>query len=159
MYYPKWTFLYVHVAVSIYKEVAYNVQYNIALGFVFSPYAFRWNRLDSIILVHETFLFCSFVSGSLLVAGGHSPVLHVWDMIRHTVKQVIQLPGRMKNIQSLFFVPGSAETRLEGGSVLGVLSQDGIVRFIHLIDCKPIFQLGSRDMVIYVYLHVLALSD
>lgn len=75
-------------------------------------------------------------------------------MIRHTVKQVIELPGRMKNIQSLFFVPGSAETRLGGGSVLGVLSQDGIVRFIDLIECKPIFQLGSRDMVIHTYLHL-----
>ena len=99
------------------------------------------------------------VLGLLLVAGGRSNVLHIWDMMKHTLKQVIQLPPRMKHVQSLFFIPGGVVSSEEdedpqNSCVLGALSQDGILRFISLSSCKPLFQLGSQDQVTHVHVHV-----
>ena len=88
--------------------------------------------------------------GSLLVAGGRSNILHVWDMIKHTVKRVIELPPKMKNITLMFFVTEPSMERQQQqqcNNVLAVLSQDGVMRFINIDECKPLFQLGSTDKV------------
>lgn len=43
--------------------------------------------------------------GIFLVAGGRSNVLYIWNMKKHVLEHVIQLPPRVKNVQQLLFVP------------------------------------------------------
>ena len=42
--------------------------------------------------------------GRLLVAGGRSNALHMWDMQRHQLEHIIQLPPKIKCVKHLMFV-------------------------------------------------------
>jgi hypothetical protein len=41
----------------------------------------------------------------------------------------------------------------DGGSsqTVGILSQDGIVRFVNIHTCKLVFEVGSHEKVLHVY--------
>ncbi|XP_013421633.1 TBC1 domain family member 31, partial [Lingula anatina] len=79
--------------------------------------------------------------GRLLVAGGKSRFLHVWTLDTRRLLRIIQLPAKVKSVKEMEFLPD----KFDAGSsqVLGVLSQDGIMRFIHIHTCKLLFDLGS----------------
>ncbi len=68
-------------------------------------------------------------------------------MIKHTIKQVIELPPKMASINSMFFVTEALEGQQHCNNVLAVLSQDGVIRFINIDSCKPLFQIGTTDNV------------
>lgn len=92
-----------------------------------------------------------YFSGCVLVAWGQSNVLHVWDISLRVLKQVVELPAKMKQVQSMFFVPRQLDKSPQGmeqaNTILALQSQDGIIRFISIINCRQLFQLGSVDMV------------
>ncbi|XP_029447827.1 TBC1 domain family member 31 isoform X2 [Rhinatrema bivittatum] len=81
--------------------------------------------------------------GRILVAGGKSSRLHVWCLDTRKLLRIIQMPSKVRTVRQLEFLPDS----FDGGSnqVLGVLSQDGILRFINIQTCKLIFDVGSHD--------------
>ncbi|XP_053843606.1 TBC1 domain family member 31 isoform X2 [Vidua macroura] len=81
--------------------------------------------------------------GHTLVAGGKSNHLHVWCLELKRLMRIIQMPEKVRAVRHLEFLPDS----FDGGSnqVLGVLSQDNIMRFINIETCKLLFDIGSPE--------------
>ncbi|XP_019383664.1 PREDICTED: TBC1 domain family member 31 [Gavialis gangeticus] len=81
--------------------------------------------------------------GRMLVAGGKSNHLHLWCLESKQLLRIIQMPTKVRAVRHLEFLPDS----FDGGSnqVLGVLSQDNIMRFINIQTCKLLFDIGSHE--------------
>ncbi|KAM5157490.1 TBC1 domain family member 31 [Mantella aurantiaca] len=81
--------------------------------------------------------------GRILAAGGKSNNVHLWCLISRQLFRVLQMPTAVRSVRQLEFLPDS----FDGGSsqVLGVLSQNGIMRFINTQTCKLVFHIGSHD--------------
>ncbi|XP_073488310.1 TBC1 domain family member 31 [Aquarana catesbeiana] len=81
--------------------------------------------------------------GRMLAAGGKSNNVHLWCLTSKQLFRVLQMPSTVRSVRQLKFLPDS----FDGGSsqVLGVLSQDGIMRFISIQTCKLVFDIGSHD--------------
>ncbi|KAM4687302.1 TBC1 domain family member 31 [Discoglossus pictus] len=81
--------------------------------------------------------------GRMLAAGGKSNNVHLWCLDSKQLFRIIQMPTKVRSIRQLEFLPDN----FDGGSsqVLGVLSQDGIMRFINIQTCKLVFDIGSHD--------------
>lgn len=101
--------------------------------------------------------------GRSLVAGGRSNLLHLWSLDSQQLIRVIQMPTQVRTVRQLEFLPDS----FDGGAsqTLGVLSQDGVMRFINIHTCKLLFQMGSHDDAITAVAvspngrHVVAVMD
>ncbi|NXI67476.1 TBC31 protein, partial [Anseranas semipalmata] len=81
--------------------------------------------------------------GRIFVAGGKSNHLHLWCLESKQLIRIIQMPTKVRAVRHLEFLPDS----FDGGSnqVLGVLSQDNIMRFINIETCKLLFVIGSHE--------------
>ncbi|NXQ15775.1 TBC31 protein, partial [Peucedramus taeniatus] len=81
--------------------------------------------------------------GRTLVAGGKSNHLHLWCLELKQLIRIIQMPEKVRAVRHMEFLPDS----FDGGSnqVLGVLSQDNIMRFINIETCKLLFDIGSPE--------------
>ncbi|NWI95333.1 TBC31 protein, partial [Pitta sordida] len=81
--------------------------------------------------------------GRTFVAGGKSNHLHLWCLESKQLIRIIQMPEKVRAVRHLEFLPDS----FDGGSnkVLGVLSQDNIMRFINIETCKLLFDIGSPE--------------
>ncbi|XP_067146301.1 TBC1 domain family member 31 isoform X4 [Apteryx mantelli] len=81
--------------------------------------------------------------GRIFVAGGKSNHLHLWCLESKQLLRIIQMPTKVRAVRHLEFLPDS----FDGGSnqVLGVLSQDNIMRFINIETCKLLFDIGSHE--------------
>ncbi|XP_033096364.1 TBC1 domain family member 31-like isoform X1 [Anneissia japonica] len=79
----------------------------------------------------------------MLVAGGKSRFLHIWCLDTQSLLRVIELPTKVHVVKQLQFLPES----FDGGSgqVVGVLSQDGIMRFINIFSFRLEFDIGSLE--------------
>ncbi|XP_069549171.1 TBC1 domain family member 31 isoform X1 [Brachyistius frenatus] len=101
--------------------------------------------------------------GKSLAAGGRSNLLHLWCLDSKQLMRVIQMPTQVRTVRQLEFLPDS----FDGGAsqTLGVLSQDGVMRFINIHTCKLLFQMGSHgDTITTVAVgpngrHVVAIMD
>ncbi|XP_068426711.1 TBC1 domain family member 31 [Clinocottus analis] len=101
--------------------------------------------------------------GKSLAAGGRSNLLHLWCLDSKQLIRVIQMPTQVRTIRQLEFLPDS----FDGGAsqTLGVLSQDGVMRFINVHTCKLIFHMGSHEDAITTVTvspngrHVVAVMD
>lgn len=84
--------------------------------------------------------------GKSLAAGGRSNLLHLWCLDSQQLVRVIQMPTQVRSVRQLEFLPDS----FDGGAsqTLGVLSQDGVMRFINIHTCKLLFHVGSVDEAI-----------
>ncbi|KAM5136864.1 TBC1 domain family member 31 isoform 1-T1 [Callospermophilus lateralis] len=81
--------------------------------------------------------------GRILAAGGKSNHLHLWCLEATQLFRIIQMPTKVRAIRHLEFLPDSFDAG--SNQVLGVLSQDGIMRFINVQTCKLLFEIGSLD--------------
>ncbi|XP_073086167.1 TBC1 domain family member 31 isoform X1 [Manis javanica] len=81
--------------------------------------------------------------GRILAAGGKSNHLHLWCLEAKQLFRIIQMPTKVRAIRYLEFLPDSFDAG--SNQVLGVLSQDGIMRFINTQTCKLLFEIGSLD--------------
>ena len=81
--------------------------------------------------------------GRLLAAGGRSHFLHIWTLESKKLLRIIDLPTKVRIVKQLEFL---ADT-FDGGSsqTVGILSQDGIVRFVNIHTCKLVFEVGSHE--------------
>ncbi|KAI4905719.1 hypothetical protein NFI96_013077 [Prochilodus magdalenae] len=81
--------------------------------------------------------------GKTLAAGGRSNLIHLYCLDSQQLFRIIQMPPKVRTVRQIDFLPDS----FDGGSsqILGVLSQDGIMRFINIQTCKQLFDLGSHD--------------
>ncbi|XP_029868331.1 TBC1 domain family member 31 isoform X2 [Aquila chrysaetos chrysaetos] len=81
--------------------------------------------------------------GRIFVAGGKSNHLHLWCLESKQLIRIIQMPAKVRAVRHLEFLTDS----FDGGSnqVLGVLSQDNIMRFINIETCKLLFDIGSHE--------------
>ncbi|XP_064194663.1 TBC1 domain family member 31 [Anguilla rostrata] len=81
--------------------------------------------------------------GRTLAAGGRSNLLHLWSLDSRQLLRVIQMPPKVRTVRQLEFLPDN----FDGGSsqTLGVLSQDGIMRFINIQTCKLLFDIGTLE--------------
>ncbi|XP_052433943.1 TBC1 domain family member 31 [Carassius gibelio] len=81
--------------------------------------------------------------GKTLAAAGRSNLVHLWCLDSQQLLRVIQMPPKVKSVRCMDFLPDS----FDGGSnqILGVLSQDGVMRFINIQSCKQIFEIGSHE--------------
>lgn len=101
--------------------------------------------------------------GKNLVSGGRSNLLHRWCLENKQLIRVIQMPSQVRTIRQLEFVPDSFDSG--ANQTLGVLSQDGVMRFINIHTCKLLFQIGSHDSAITTVAvspngrHVVAIMD
>ncbi|XP_047454123.1 TBC1 domain family member 31 isoform X2 [Mugil cephalus] len=101
--------------------------------------------------------------GKSLAAGGRSNLLHLWCLDSKQLVRVIQMPTQVRTVRQLEFLPDS----FDGGAsqTLGVLSQDGVMRFINIHTCKLLFHVGSHDDAINAVTvspsgrHVVAIMD
>uniref|UniRef100_A0A8C4DQ83 TBC1 domain family member 31 n=1 Tax=Dicentrarchus labrax TaxID=13489 RepID=A0A8C4DQ83_DICLA len=101
--------------------------------------------------------------GKSLAAGGRSNLLHLWCLESKQLVRVIQMPTQVRTVRQLEFLPDS----FDGGAsqTLGVLSQDGVMRFINIHTCKLLFHMGSHDDAITTVAvspngrHVVAIMD
>ncbi|CAL8289028.1 unnamed protein product [Merluccius merluccius] len=84
--------------------------------------------------------------GKNLAAGGRSNLLHLWCLDSRQLVRVLQMPAVVRTVRQLHFLPDS----FDGGAsqTLGVLSQDGVMRFINIHTCKLLFHMGSHDEAI-----------
>ncbi|KAM5313278.1 TBC1 domain family member 31 isoform 1-T1 [Glossophaga mutica] len=81
--------------------------------------------------------------GRILAAGGKSNHLHLWCLEAKQLFRIIQMPAKVRAVRHLEFLPDSFDAG--SNQVLGVLSQDGIMRFINIQTCKLLFEVGSLD--------------
>ncbi|XP_008577817.1 PREDICTED: TBC1 domain family member 31 [Galeopterus variegatus] len=81
--------------------------------------------------------------GRILAAGGKSNHLHLWCLEAAQLFRIIQMPTKVRAIRHLEFLPDSFDAG--SNQVLGVLSQDGIMRFVNIQTCKLLFEIGSLD--------------
>ncbi|XP_021574760.1 TBC1 domain family member 31 [Carlito syrichta] len=81
--------------------------------------------------------------GRILAAGGKSSHLHLWCLEAKQLFRIIQMPTKVRAIRHLEFLPDSFDAG--SNQVLGVLSQDGIMRFVNIQTCKLLFEIGSLD--------------
>lgn len=81
--------------------------------------------------------------GRILIAGGRSRFLHMWSLDSQNLLHVIELPQKVKCVHQLEFLVES----FDGGSnqILGVLSQDGVMRFINVNTFSQLFEIGRLD--------------
>lgn len=81
--------------------------------------------------------------GRLLAAGGRSHFLHIWTLESKTLLRIIDLPTKVRMVKQLEFLNDS----FDGGSsqTVGILSQDGIIRFVNIHTCKLVFEVGSHE--------------
>ncbi|XP_073446398.1 TBC1 domain family member 31 [Dendrobates tinctorius] len=81
--------------------------------------------------------------GRMLAAGGKSNNLHLWCLSSKQLLKILQMPSTVRSVRQVEFLPDN----FDGGSsqVLGVLSQDGLMRFINIQTCKLVFDIGSHD--------------
>ncbi|XP_075271731.1 TBC1 domain family member 31 isoform X5 [Opisthocomus hoazin] len=81
--------------------------------------------------------------GRIFVAGGKSNHLHLWCLESRKLIRIIQMPAKVRAVRHLEFLPDC----FDGGSnqVLGVLSQDNVMRFINIETCKLLFDIGSHE--------------
>ncbi|KAM6968049.1 TBC1 domain family member 31 [Aplochiton taeniatus] len=81
--------------------------------------------------------------GKTLAAGGRSNLLHLWCLDGRQLLRVVQMPPKVRTVRQLDFLSDS----FDGGAsqTLGVLSQDGVMRFINIHSCKLLFSIGSPD--------------
>ncbi|KAM9724011.1 TBC1 domain family member 31 [Menidia menidia] len=101
--------------------------------------------------------------GKSLVAGGRSNLLHLWCLDSQQLVRVIQMPCQVRTVRQLEFLPDN----FDGGAsqTLGVLSQDGVMRFINIHTCKLLFHMGSHDDAISAVAvspngrHIVAIMD
>ncbi|XP_028281100.1 TBC1 domain family member 31 [Parambassis ranga] len=101
--------------------------------------------------------------GKNLATGGRSNLLHLWCLDSQQLVRVIQMPTQVRTVRQLEFLPDS----FDGGAsqTLGVLSQDGMMRFINIHTCKLLFHMGSHDNAITAVAvspngrHVVAIMD
>nr|XP_058898766.1 TBC1 domain family member 31 isoform X2 [Kogia breviceps] len=81
--------------------------------------------------------------GQILAAAGKSNHLHLWCLEAKQLFRIIQMPTKVRAIRHLEFLPDSFDAG--SNQVLGVLSQDGIMRFVNIQTCKLLFEIGSLD--------------
>lgn len=81
--------------------------------------------------------------GRILAAGGKSNHLHLWCLEAKQLLRIIQMPTKVRAVRHLEFLPDSFDAG--SNQVLGVLSQDGIMRFINIQTCKLLFEIGTLD--------------
>ncbi|XP_068612150.1 TBC1 domain family member 31 [Brachionichthys hirsutus] len=81
--------------------------------------------------------------GKSFVAGGRSNLLHLWCLESQQLVRAIQMPTQVRSVRQLEFLPDS----FDGGvsQTLGVLSQEGVMRFINIHTCKLLCSIGSHD--------------
>ncbi|XP_076814472.1 TBC1 domain family member 31-like [Clavelina lepadiformis] len=83
--------------------------------------------------------FAASRDGKTLVCGGKSNLLHLYSLESHKLTQVIKMPNEVVSVKQLLFL----SDRFDAGAnkVLGVLSQDGIARFVDIVSCRVLFEL------------------
>ncbi|KFP91470.1 TBC1 domain family member 31, partial [Apaloderma vittatum] len=97
--------------------------------------------VEGSVLIYKVFAVTR--DGRIFVAGGKSNHLHLWCLESKQLIRIIQMPAKVRAVRHLEFLPDS----FDGGSnqVLGVLSQDNIMRFINIETCKILFDIGSHE--------------
>ncbi|XP_064599017.1 TBC1 domain family member 31-like isoform X2 [Liolophura sinensis] len=87
--------------------------------------------------------FAATRDGRTLAAGGRSRFVHLWNLDTHQILRIIELPKKVMSVKQLEFLPEN----FDGGAsqILGVVCQDGIVRFISIVSCKLLFDVGSQQ--------------
>ncbi|XP_061919538.1 TBC1 domain family member 31 isoform X2 [Entelurus aequoreus] len=81
--------------------------------------------------------------GKILAAAGRSNLLHLWCLDRKVLVNGIQMPAQVRTVRQLEFLPDSSDER--ASQTLGVLGQDGIMRFINIHTSKLLFHIGSYN--------------
>lgn len=85
--------------------------------------------------------FAASRDGRILAAGGRSRFIHLWALDTRKLLRIVEMPEKVTSVKQLLFLPEN----FDGGAsqVLGVLCQDGIMRFINIHTCKLLFDIGE----------------
>ncbi|XP_065676160.1 TBC1 domain family member 31-like [Hydra vulgaris] len=83
----------------------------------------------------------------ILVAGGRSRFIYIWNLDSYQLIQIIELPEKITEVQHLEFVYNNLSVNQM--QLLAILSQDGILRFIDTHLCKLEADIGSAEEKIH----------
>ncbi|CAL1535275.1 unnamed protein product [Lymnaea stagnalis] len=78
-----------------------------------------------------------------LIAGGKSRFLYLWSLDTRQLIRVIEMPNKVASIKQMEFLQDSYQNGVN--QILGVLSQDGIMRYINTDSCKLLFDIGTVE--------------
>ncbi|CAG5135897.1 unnamed protein product [Candidula unifasciata] len=79
-----------------------------------------------------------------LVAAGKSRLLHLWHLDTQRLIRAIEMPTHVKTVKQVEFVPYISSQGID--QMLAVLSQDGVLQFIHTDSCKLLFDIGNVEL-------------
>lgn len=87
--------------------------------------------------------FATTKDGRLLAAAGKSRYIHLWTLDNQKLLRIVELPTKVTTVKQMEFITEN----FDGGTsqVLGVLCQDGLMRFININTCKLLFDIGTLD--------------
>ncbi|XP_041376206.1 TBC1 domain family member 31-like [Gigantopelta aegis] len=88
-------------------------------------------------------VFAATRDGRILAAGGRSRFIHLWSLDTRRLLRIIELPNKVVSVKQLDFIPDNFQCGAD--QVLGVLCQDGLMRFINTDTCKLLFDIGTVD--------------
>jgi hypothetical protein len=81
-----------------------------------------------------------------MVAGGRTPLLHMWDLTNQQLMKAVELPDEVREVRQLIFPPHSWDGGMS--KLLGVLAQDGVLRWLDMESYQLLTQTGSHDLAI-----------
>ncbi|KAL8615313.1 hypothetical protein ACOMHN_038052 [Nucella lapillus] len=87
--------------------------------------------------------FAASRDGRMLAAGGRSRFVHLWSLDTRRLLRIIEMPAKVTTVKQLEFLPDSFQDGFD--QILGVLSQDGIMRFINVDNCRLLFDMGAVE--------------
>ncbi|XP_071092006.1 TBC1 domain family member 31-like [Haliotis cracherodii] len=87
--------------------------------------------------------FAATRDGRVLAAGGRSRFVHLWSLDTRRLLRIVELPTKVTSVKYMEFVPDNFQGGVD--QVLGVLCQDGIMRFINIDTCKLLFDIGTME--------------
>ncbi|CAD5117568.1 DgyrCDS6328 [Dimorphilus gyrociliatus] len=81
--------------------------------------------------------------GRYLTAGGRSKYLYLWNLESQNLMPLIELPKKITSVKRLQYLPNNFEFDVD--NIVGILSSDGIMRFVNLSSCKHLFDIGTPE--------------
>uniref|UniRef100_T2M8A5 TBC1 domain family member 31 n=1 Tax=Hydra vulgaris TaxID=6087 RepID=T2M8A5_HYDVU len=85
----------------------------------------------------------------ILVAGGRSRYIYIWNLDSYQLIQIIELPEKITEVQHLEFVHDNLSVNQM--QLLAILGQDGVLRFIDTHLCKLEADVGSAEEKIHSF--------
>ncbi|KAL3860204.1 hypothetical protein ACJMK2_010360 [Sinanodonta woodiana] len=87
--------------------------------------------------------FAATRDGRILAAAGRSRFIHLFALDTKKLIRIVEMPNKVTAVKQVLFLPDNFDHG--ANQTLGVLCQDGIMRFINIHTCKLLFDVGTIE--------------